>query len=549
MKKYSLLCVVMYSYSMYGMLVNKKYVNHLQASGNRHFWSIKKINNYGLATATMPQTSKGVLGEFRLDKTYGVRSYLGQYIAHNKKISLEDAHWEDFNAIKKAFQQFLSHNSSIAIQDTLNNNVINKDYAVHALYFTYKVVKELQEHIEYNQDFAHQYAHDPEQYIWVDNDAFKSNRRQLLKDIECEQKSIIDLVDFLQQRPVNKNDTTRLSGGVFDKRESSSWWSFTLPERIGKRPMPHRIAHVHDGVLGAFNFNQEYTIQEYLKKYLDNQDDKVEWRALKKAYDDFLFYNMPSRIRDAFETSEKIKNKKIKMVWSSRPIVENATEKEVEEALLFTRDVTWAMQCYLHLDTTIDDDCTNYNDSDGVCYGSDCFCMGRLSHSNQSKQLKDGDVQLFALLGVEPAKNAQTWEGVLGNFVLSKKQNAKTQCTIQDYLCKYIARNLQIPEDAVPTEATFLDIKKAFEMFVNHNHPDAILRDFGNELITKQYAKNALQFTSWVVNALEEYLANFKDDSYEIELFELFWTINRIKATSHNMRFVEKGEWCSATKE
>jgi hypothetical protein len=512
----------MYSYSMYGMLVNKKHVNHLKASGNRHFWSIKKINNYGLATATMPQKSKGVLGEFRLDKTYGVRDYLGQYIAHNKKISLEDAHWEDFNAIKKAYQQFLKHNSSTAIQGTLSNNIINKDYAVQALYFTYKVVKELEAHIGYTQDFAHQYSNDPEQYIWVDNDAFKSNRRQLLKDIECEQKSIIDLVDFLQQEPANKDFKIESFGSVFKKEESSRGWSFTLPERIEKRPIPHRIAHVHDGVLGEFDLNREYTIQEYLKKYLDDQDDKVEWRALKKAYDDFLFYNMPSRIRDVFETSEKIKNKKIKMVWSSRPIVENATEKEVEEALLFTRDVAWAMQCYLYLDK-IDDDCTDYEN--------------------------DKDVQLFALLGAAPATTAQTWEGVLGNFVLSKKQNAKTQCTIQDYLCKYIARNLHIPEEAVESEATFLDIKKAFDVFVVHNHPDAILRDFENELITKQYAKNALQFTSWVICAFEEYLANFKDDSYEMELFELFWLINRIKATSHSMRFVEKGEWCSKTRE
>jgi hypothetical protein len=108
---------------------------------------------------------------------------------------------------------------------------------------------------------------------------------------------------------------------------------------------------------------------------------------------------------------------------------------------------------------------------------------------------------------------------------------------------------LQIPEDAVTTEATLLDIKKAFESFVNHNHPDAILRDFENELISKQHAKDALVFTFWVVNAFEKYLEDCKDDVYEMELFELFWQMNRMKDKAAGMRFVEKGEWTSTTKE
>jgi hypothetical protein len=381
MKKYSVLSLLLCSHVIYGMLINKKYIRPVKAACYRTFWS-KKMNNYGLIPAAIPQTSKSILGNFRLDKEYGVRNYLAQYIAFDKQVTPQSALWADFDAIKRAYQQFLTHNSSDAIQVALNNNVIDKDYAVQALYFTHKVAIELQDFVEYHQDFVHEYANHPEQCI-----------HKLLKDIKCEKKAIVSLVDFLQQKPMHKDYKRESISSVFRKENVPT---------IARHFISHGIAH---------------------------------------------------------------------------------------------------------------------------------------------------DVQLFAQLGSAPATVAQTWDGLLGNFAFSKKQNGKMECVIQEYLCKYIARNLEIPEDAVMNEAIFLDIKKAFDMFVNHNHPDAILRDFENEKINKQHAKDALQFTGWVIRALEEYLANFKDDSYEMELFELFWNINRIKDRSVDMRFIQKGEWSSVNKE
>src|SRR6266446_5251474 len=154
---------------------------------------------YGLVTATIPQTSKGILGNFRLDKKYGLRDYLAQYIALDKQKTLNNARWQDRNSTEIAYNQFLNHNSATAILYALNNNVIDKDYALNALYFTHKVAHEFQEHIEY-----HQYSNDPEQYIWVDNGAFSPERKQLLKKVKQEQAAVIKLVDFLQQRPLNK---------------------------------------------------------------------------------------------------------------------------------------------------------------------------------------------------------------------------------------------------------------------------------------------------------------------------------------------------------
>lgn len=530
-QKYSVLFLVICSHATHGMLVNKKCAQVLKAAGNLHLFFKKETNGYGLVTALMPQTAKGALGQFRLDKLYGVRDYLGQYIAFNEKISLQEARWENFDAIQKAYKQFLSHNSSVAIQTALNNNTIDTDYAVKSLYFTHKVVTELQEHIEYQQDFAHRYSNDPEQYIWVDENAFNAERKCLLKDAQQERAAIVKLVDFLQQKPVNESFKVN-AYSMFKSEESSYGWTFSLDlSRSEKLITPSRLAHVHDGVLGTFDPHQKYTIQEYLKKYLDKIDDKVEWRALKKAYNDFLFYNKPSHIRHVFETSEKIKNKEIKMLWSSYHVVENVTKKEVEQALLFTRDVAGAMRRYLGLDRDIDIDCVFYDNGD--CCG-DCACVADLY--NQSHKLEDEDVELFAQLGTEPATRVQTRDGFLGNFTLSEKQNG-----IQDYLGKYIARNLQIPEYAVTTEATFLDIKKAFDQFITHNHPDAILRDFENKSIDKQHAQDALSFTFCVIDALQEYLAKFKDDSYEMELFDLFWKIERMKEKRQGMAFAESG--------
>jgi hypothetical protein len=210
LQKYSLLFVVIYCNSMYGML------NNLKAGYNRHFCSKTAMNNYGLVTATMPQKSNGVLGNFRLDKKYGVTDYLAHYIAFDKKISLQDAVCEGFDTIAQAYKQFLNHNSSAAIQAALNNNVIDTDYAVQSLYFTHKVATQLRDYIEDKKYFTHRYVDDPEQYIWVDIHASNPNRRQLDKDVKNEQKAVIDLVDFLQQRPVNKNYKTKSPTGILD---------------------------------------------------------------------------------------------------------------------------------------------------------------------------------------------------------------------------------------------------------------------------------------------------------------------------------------------
>jgi hypothetical protein len=148
------------------------------------------------------------------------------------------------------------------------------------------------------------------------------------------------------------------------------------------------------------------------------------------------------------------------------------------------------------------------------------------------------------------ATTAQTWNGTaLGNFVFNAKQPYRAHCTIQDYLCKYIAKDLHIAEEEVPTKAQFHDIKKSYELFMKHNHPEAILKDFEDKLITKQHAKDALEFTYWVTDALERYLKNVNDDMYKKDLFELSWQINRMKENSAGMRFVEKGEWRSTTRE
>lgn len=532
LKKYNVLFFVMslYSCSMYGMLVTKK-MNVIKTITRGITLEINS-KNYGLTAAKMPQKANGILGNFRLDKKYGVRDYLGQYIACNEQQSLEKARWEGFNAIQYAYQQFLNHNSSKAIQDALNNNVIDTDYAMHALYFTHKVITEFQEHIEYNQEFANHYSNDAEQWIWVDEKAFNVDRFDILKNIKSEKKTIVELVDFLRQQSAHKPTTRQQPDGVFKKEEFFRDWSCTLKLPVVNHPItPYRIAYVHDGALGKFDRDRRYTIQEYLKKYLDKQDDTVEWRAIKKAYDSFLFYNMPSRIQKSFDCSKNAKN---------------ITQEEIEAALAFTRDVACAMRCYLELDFYVPIDCPFYFHGD--CEGEGfCNCFADLY--DVSIVLRDEDVQLFAQLGIEPVNVAQTWDGALGDFALIKKQNGKALCAIQDYLCKYIARNLQIPETAVSTEATFLDIKKAFESFVQHNHPDAILKDFHNGTFNKEYAKNALQFTGWVIDAFEKYLSDFKDDSYEMELFELFWHINIMKEKSTSMRFIEKGEWSSAVRE
>lgn len=341
---------------------------------------------YGLVTATIPQTSKGILGNFRLDKKYGLRDYLAHYIAFDKQITIGSARGQDHDTTKKAYEQFLYHNSADAVLHTLNNNIIDKDYALNALYFTHTVAREFQENIEYNQYFAHKYSGDAEQYIWVDNDAFSSERHVLLKKIKEEQKTIVKLVDFLQQRPLNKEYPAQSCGSIFKKEESSKDWLFS-------------------------------------------------------AFPNFI---MPEKI--------------------------------------------------------------------------------------------------------VPATVAQTWNGILGNFVLHDKQPYRSNRTIQDYLQKYIARNVQTPEKEI-VQVTFLDIKKAFELFAHHNHPDAIARDFEDRKITKQHAKDALEFTFWVIRALENYLVNVQDDSYEMELFDLFWLIERMKEKGYDMKFMEYGEWNSHIRE
>ena len=497
----SIVCVVMNYSSISGMLINKKKINIPKSRSDGNFCLNRMSNNDGIIEATMPQKIKGVLGDFRLDKKYGVKNYLAQYIAYNSTISSIHTEYNEFNAIEKAFQQFLNHNSFTAIQVAFNKNVIDKNYAIQALYFTYKLVMELQDWV------IHQYSDDVER--WVDYATFSANRNRLLTNIESEKKEIEALVDFLQQKPVDKDDKIGRIKRIFEKEKSSECGQ-SQKNFFGS----YRIAHVHEGVLGIFDPQKQYTVQEYLKKYFDQQDDTVEWRALKKAYEHFLFYNSPYWIKDVVKVPQ------------GQEVIESFSRKRVTEALSFTRDVACAMQRYLEL--------------------SDTLCPGL--HGNLY-QLTDKDVQLFALLGSEVATVAQTWDGLLGNFVFSTKQSSGVRCTIQDYLCKYIARNLQIPEDAVATEATFLDIKKAFDSFVMHNHPDAILRDFENGHISRQYAKDALQFTHWVVHAFEAYLADFKDESYEQEIFGLFWIIHRMKDKASGMRFIEKGEWRSSFKE
>lgn len=147
------------------------------------------------------------------------------------------------------------------------------------------------------------------------------------------------------------------------------------------------------------------------------------------------------------------------------------------------------------------------------------------------------------------ATTAQTWNGSLGKFVGNVKQPSRVHCTIQDYLCKYIAKDLKILEEEVASEARFDDIKRAYGLFMQHNHPDAILKDFEQRLITKQHAKDALEFTYWVTDALERYLKDVNNDVYKKDLVELFWQINRMKEKSAGMRFVEKDEWSSKTRE
>lgn len=505
LRRYSLLCMIIcfYSYSIYGM--NKF---------------------YGLIGVTIPQTAKGVLGNFRLDNGYGIRDYLAQYIAFDKQITLGSARWEGFDAIENAYKQFLNHNSFAAIEGALNNNIIDKDYALNALYFSHTVARQFQEHIEYSQDFARQYSSDPEQYVWVDNNAFNSERYALLKKMKEEQKAIVKLVDFLKQRPINKEYSITSYGSIFKKEETlrRGWSAFEFDTYSNNVIKPCRIGHVHDGPLGTFDPFKEYTIHEYLKKYCEKTEDTIEWRVLKKAYNDFLFYNEPSSIQRSFEISRDVQAGKIKLIWSRSPIVYNVTKKDIKEAMFFTKAVAQAMQQYLGLDYSV------------------CSKLYR-----DPNQLKDKDVRLFALLGANPAAIAQTRNGILGNF--DNKQSYGTNCAVQDYLQKYIARNLQIPEHAVKSEATFLDIKKAFESFVSHNHPDAILRDFENELINKQYAKDALQFTFCVIHAFEKYLADFKDDSYEMELFDLFWQIERMKEKGYEMKFDAKGDGIHNIKE
>lgn len=513
LKKYTALYVIAIfcSFSSYGMFISKKY----QKIRSVHKTIQLRKSSDGIITATMPQrASSGVLGDFRLDKEYGVRCYLAKYLVYDINHSTESAPLEGFQTTVNAFQRFMKHNSSDAIIDALNDKKIDTEYAVKSLYFTYKIVEKFGKDIVYDMLFADKYSNDPERYIWVDRNASNKDRSMMMGELEKEEKNIEELIDFLQQKPINKKDSLLSSSKIFKKPESSSRYFFNFKSR-SDNIAPTKIAHMHNGVLGNFALNHEYTIQQYLQKYLEKNDDKIEWHALKEAYSNFLAYNAPSVIQDSFNTE----------LWGSKLTAIGASSKDGERALLFTKDVARAMQRYLQLDDL------------------ECFTLQK-----DVNALTNNDVYLFAKLGKKPADVAQTWDGILGNFVSTNKPSTKIACTIQDYLQKYIARNLQIPEEVVKQNATFLDIKKAFEQFIKHNHPQAIMSDFMDELISKQDAKDALEFTFWVVCALQDYLNDFDDNGYEQELFDLYWQIQKIEKLQ-DMRFMEKGEWRSINRE
>ena len=197
LKKHGVMCLVICSYSlaMQGMLLKNKY-QKMSIIKSRMHTDLPTIHNqvYGLKTEAMPQTLTGIFGEFKFDKKYGIRDYLGQYIAVDKQESL------NCDVIEKAYREFLKHNSSHAINLALTNKVIDIGYAVKALYFTQRVTEEFEDFIESNLKFTNQQQDDPERYIWAHKHSFYTKRTQLLKDVQDEQKAVVALVDFLHQK-------------------------------------------------------------------------------------------------------------------------------------------------------------------------------------------------------------------------------------------------------------------------------------------------------------------------------------------------------------
>jgi hypothetical protein len=312
---------------------------------------------FGIKVATMPQTAKGVLGDFRLDKKYNVRELLASYIAADKKIDLQCAQWASWQDTQKAYGYFLGHNSAINIKKSLNDNVIDTRYAIRSLYFTQKVAWTFEDLLKYNQEFTHLYSNDAEQWVWCDRTIQSKECNQLLHDITIEQESVATLVDFLSQKPVGESlvsQNKRMSlRDIGSEVSSANAWPTCIFDAEEKKEINHPIKTAENpqtresDILGSFvnsDFNL-YKITDYLRNYLARDlkiekeyvDTQAKIKDIKKAFQIFLHHNHPVIIY------EMLKQQRIEKVHA-------------EAILEFTCHVIFALERYLNKDHLLEDE-------------------------------------------------------------------------------------------------------------------------------------------------------------------------------------------------
>lgn len=307
------------------------------------------VKNYGSKPVTIPQTAGGIFGSFKLDGYYGIRVMLAPYIAFNENISLYSAKWENWQKTQRAYDCFLQHNSTDAIVKALDNNSIDTEYAIRALYFSQKVAWSFEEHLEYNRKFTSSYSDDSEQYIYTDSSLYSTQCSQLLRLLEKEQNKIASLVDFLQQSPKGPSLTdehTKAKRMGLTTPMPRGWSGFIFSDR--QDPKSHKFSKrnielitIPQGWKNTFlgNFPDRrygYTIYDFLRKYLaiglqvseSKVEDKAQLCDIKEAFECFLYHNSPDRIYNAFDAKE--------IDWH-----------KAYDALYFTRFVTSALEKYI----------------------------------------------------------------------------------------------------------------------------------------------------------------------------------------------------------
>jgi len=432
---------------------------------------------------TLPQTARGALGNFRLvSKEYTINQFLKKYL---KKNEFKDPSRLD---IQKAYELFLGHNSADALKKALSNNEIDEKFALKALFFSKFVASSYRQYLRNSTSWSDEIDEEDDRLTnHLSNKIKKENDRltdRLIDEIEKENDRLTDLMAILSKK--YKND------------EVKSYHRQSLQCIMSIKP--RHTVFLHYDTLGYFDKKIHYTVQEYLKKLIVEQmgtaeyekhmiNNTVSWKYIKAAYLYFLQYNRPSHI----------KSKEEEWVMCNGPILPGyRLNYDRYDALLLTRQVANSLQHYLKLPKS-------------EVLSSSTIAMEEFYSSATAREeiekLTDKDVELFKKFGIEQLCESQTNEGLLGNF------DKRRSYTIYDYLQKYLAKILEVPEKAVRTEASFFAVKKAFEMFLQHNNINEIFKE--DTYITKEINSEELFFTERVVCAMQSYLKQLPLNSLE----------------------------------